>query len=66
MAAFFSSLNRTIIAGLVIVLVMIGIAGTYRSFGDVGYWSFFMRWLVIVVMLLAGARALLRGTGLWI
>ena len=47
MAAFFSSLNRTIIAGLVIVLVMIGIAGTYRSFGDVGYWSFFMRWLHI-------------------
>ena len=25
-----------------------------------------VRWLVIVVMLLAGARALLRGTGLWI
>jgi uncharacterized membrane protein len=47
MAAFFSSLNRTIIAGVVIVLVMIGIAGTYRSFGDVGYWTFFMRWLHI-------------------
>ena len=47
MAAFFSSLNRTIIAGLVIVLVMIGIAGTYNSFGNVGYWTFFMRWLHI-------------------
>ena len=47
MAAFFSSLNRTIIAGLVIVLVMIGIAGTYRSLGDMGYWSFVMRWLHI-------------------
>jgi uncharacterized membrane protein YfcA len=25
-----------------------------------------VRWLVIVVMLLAGLRALLRGTGIWI
>jgi len=48
MAAFFSSLNRTIIAGLVIVLVMIGVAGTFRSFGDMGYWQFFMRWLHIL------------------
>jgi uncharacterized membrane protein len=47
MAAFFSSLNRTIIAGLVIVLVMIGVAGTYNSFGNVGYWQFFMRWIHI-------------------
>jgi uncharacterized membrane protein len=47
MAAFFSSLNRTIIAGLVIVLVMIGIAGTYRSFGEMQYWTFFMRWIHI-------------------
>jgi uncharacterized membrane protein len=47
MAAFFSSLNRTIIAGLVIVLVMIGVAGTYSSFGDMGYWRFFMRWIHI-------------------
>src|SRR3954469_19384001 len=48
MAAFFSSLNRTLIAGVVIVLVMIGIAGTFRSFGDMGYWQFFMRWLHIL------------------
>jgi uncharacterized membrane protein len=47
MAAFFSSLNRTLIAGVVIVLVMIGIAGTFRSFGDMTYWQFFMRWLHI-------------------
>ena len=48
MAAFFSSLNRTIIAGLVIVLVMIGVAGTFNSFGQMGYWQFFMRWLHIL------------------
>ena len=47
MAAFFSSLNRTIVAGLVIVLVMIGVAGTYGRFGEMGYWTFFMRWLHI-------------------
>jgi len=48
MAAFFSSLNRTILAGVVIVLVMIGIAGTFNSFGQMGYWQFFMRWLHII------------------
>jgi len=48
MAAFFSSLNRTIIAGIVIVLVMVGVAGTYQSFGQMGYWQFFMRWLHIL------------------
>jgi uncharacterized membrane protein len=48
MAAFFSSLNRTIIAGVVIVLVMIGVAGTYQSFGGGAYWMFFMRWLHIL------------------
>jgi uncharacterized membrane protein len=47
MAAFFSSLNRTIIAGLVIVLVMIGVAGTYKSLGEMSYWTFFMRWIHI-------------------
>jgi uncharacterized membrane protein len=48
MAAFFSSLNRTIVAGIVIVLVMIGVAGTFQSFGQMGYWQFFMRWLHIL------------------
>jgi uncharacterized membrane protein len=47
MAAFFSSLNRTLIAGLVIVLVMIGVAGTYKSLGEMSYWTFFMRWIHI-------------------
>jgi uncharacterized membrane protein len=48
MAAFFSSLNRTILAGIVIVLIMIGVAGTFQSFGQMGYWQFFMRWLHIL------------------
>jgi uncharacterized membrane protein len=46
MAAFFSSLNRTIIAGLVITLVMMGVAGTFGRM-DHGWGLFFMRWLHI-------------------
>ena len=48
MGAFFSSLNRTIVAGLVITAIFIGVAGTYQSFGGMGYWTFFMRWLHIL------------------
>jgi uncharacterized membrane protein len=48
MAAFFSSLNRTILAGIVIVLVMMGVGGTFNLFGQMGYWQFFMRWLHIL------------------
>jgi uncharacterized membrane protein len=48
MAAFFSSLNRTIIAGIVLVLIMMGIAGTFQMFGEMNYWRFFMRWLHVL------------------
>jgi uncharacterized membrane protein len=48
MGAFFSSLNRTIVAGIVITAIFIGVAGTYQSFGGMGYWTFFMRWLHIL------------------
>jgi uncharacterized membrane protein len=47
MAAFFSSLNRTIVAGVVLTLVMLGIAGTFGRMGEHGYWTFVMRWLHI-------------------
>jgi uncharacterized membrane protein len=46
MAAFFSSLNRTILAGIVITLVMMGIAGTFGRM-DHAWGLFFMRWLHI-------------------
>ena len=48
MGAFFSSLNRTIVAGVVVTAIFIGVAGTYQSFGGMGYWTFFMRWLHIL------------------
>ena len=48
MGAIFQSLGRTIIAGVVIVVAMLVIAGTFNSMGEHGYWTFFMRWLHIL------------------
>jgi uncharacterized membrane protein len=49
MGAFFSSLNRTIIAGVVLVIVVILLAGAYTGnwiqIGKEGWWMFAMRWL---------------------
>ncbi len=47
MAAFFSSLNRTILAGVVITLIMMGVAGTFGRLGDHDWWIFCMRWFHI-------------------
>jgi uncharacterized membrane protein len=47
MAAFFSSLGRTIVAGLVIVVAMLLVGGAFGRMGDHGYWTFVMRWLHI-------------------
>ena len=48
MGAIFQSLGRTIIAGVVILVVLMGIAGTFGRMGDHGYWTFFVRWLHIL------------------
>jgi uncharacterized membrane protein len=45
MGAIFQSLGRTLLAGLVILLVIMGIAGTFHQMGDMQWWRFFMRWL---------------------
>ena len=47
MGAIFQSLGRTVIAGVVLVAILMGIAGTFGRLGDHGYWLFFMRWLHI-------------------
>jgi uncharacterized membrane protein len=47
MGAIFQSLGRTILAGVVLVAILMGIAGTFGRMGDHGYWLFFMRWLHI-------------------
>ena len=47
MGAIFQSLGRTVTAGVVLVLILLGIAGTYGKMGEHYYWIFFMRWLHI-------------------
>jgi uncharacterized membrane protein len=50
MAAFFSSLGRTIVAGLVVLIVLLIIltaVGGRIALGDHGWWLFAMRWLHI-------------------
>jgi uncharacterized membrane protein len=48
MGAIFQSLGRTIIAGAVILLVIMGIAGTFGQVGEMQWWRFFMRYLHVL------------------
>jgi len=48
MAALFQSLSRTIIAGVVILIAMMLVAGTWHRFGDYDWWAFLMRWLHVM------------------
>ena len=47
MGAIFQSLGRTIIAGVVLLVVLLIAAGTFGRMGNEDYWAFFMRWLHI-------------------
>jgi uncharacterized membrane protein len=48
MAAFFGSLGKTIIAGIVILITIIFIMGAGGKFGEHAWWTFFMRWLHVL------------------
>src|SRR5258708_1207371 len=48
MGAIFQSLGRTIVAGVVILIVMLAVAGTYGRFGNLDWWTFFLRWLHVM------------------
>ena len=48
MGAIFQSLGRTIIAGIVILVVLMFAASTFGRMGEHAYWIFFMRWLHIL------------------
>ncbi|WP_147653727.1 urate hydroxylase PuuD [Vulcaniibacterium gelatinicum] len=48
MGVIFQSLGRTILAGVVILAVILGIGGTYGKIGEPFYWQFFMRWLHVL------------------
>src|SRR5690242_582318 len=52
MAAFFSSLNRTIVAGIALLIVFIILSGlgthAWIAADTHGWWAFFMRWLHVL------------------
>ena len=48
MAAILQSLGRTVTAGVVVLLIIMGIAGTFGSLGEMSWWTFFMRWLHVL------------------
>jgi len=48
MGAIFQSLGRTITAGVVILLVVMAVAGTYAKLGDMEWWRFFFRYLHVL------------------
>src|SRR5687767_15204854 len=48
MGAIFQSLGRTITAGVVILLIIMGIAGSFKLTGDMNWWRFFFRWLHVL------------------
>jgi uncharacterized membrane protein len=48
MGAILSSLGRTITAGVILLLIIMGIAGTFKLLGSMEYWRFFMRWLHVL------------------
>ena len=48
MGAIFQSLGRTITAGVVILLIVMAIDGSFKMTGDMNWWRFFMRWLHVL------------------
>jgi uncharacterized membrane protein len=48
MGAIFQSLNRTLVAGVVILVAVMLIAGTFGKMSDMAWWTFFFRYLHIL------------------
>ena len=48
MGAILQSLGRTIVAGIVVLIVIMAIAGTFGQMGNFAWWTFFMRWLHVL------------------
>ena len=44
----FKSLGRTLTAGVVILIAIMLIAGTFTKLGDMNWWRFFFRWLHVL------------------
>ena len=45
MAPILQSLGRTVTAGVVLVIILMGVAGKFGALGEHTYWAFLMRWL---------------------
>ncbi len=45
MAPILQSLGRTVTAGVVLVIILMGVAGKFGALGEHAYWAFIMRWL---------------------
>jgi uncharacterized membrane protein len=45
MAPILQSLGRTVTAGVVLVIILMGVAGKFGALGEHAYWAFLMRWL---------------------
>ena len=48
MGAIFQSLGRTLTAGVVILLIIMAIAGSFKMTGSMDWWRFFFRWLHVL------------------
>ena len=48
MGAIFQSLGRTVIAGIVVLVIMLGVAGTFGRMGEHAWATFFMRYLHVL------------------
>jgi uncharacterized membrane protein len=48
MGAIFQSLGRTVIAGIVLLVILLIAGNTFGRMGGEDYWAFFMRWLHIL------------------
>lgn len=48
MAAFFSSLGKTVLAGLALVIALVLVMGAGSRLGEHQWWTFVMRWLHIM------------------
>ena len=48
MAAILQSIGRTVIAGIVLLIIIMAIAGTFGLMSTHAWWAFFMRWLHVL------------------
>ncbi len=48
MGAILQSLGRTIVAGIVILVVVMLVAGSFGKAGEMAWWTFVMRWLHVL------------------